>query len=119
MLEDVSFQPAQHVGPQQVMELLDLVLLGDVGKLLQEALQVAVATGGKRRRGGGGGGEGDGDAKGLRKATGQGKRERGMEEWRGGVREREREREGERERERERGREREGGERGIEGGRER
>ena len=44
VLEDVGLQPPQHVGPQQVVELLDLVLLGDVGELLQEALQV---TGGR------------------------------------------------------------------------
>lgn len=42
VLEDVSLQPPQHVRTQQVMELLNLVLLRDVGKLLQEALQVAV-----------------------------------------------------------------------------
>ena len=41
MFEDVGLQPPQHVGPQHVVELLDLVLLGDVRKLLQEALQVA------------------------------------------------------------------------------
>ena len=40
VLEDVSLQPPQHVRPQQVMELLDLVLFGDVGELLQEAFQV-------------------------------------------------------------------------------
>lgn len=42
VLEDVSLQPPEHVRAQQVMELFNLVLLGDVGKLLQEALQVAV-----------------------------------------------------------------------------
>lgn len=41
VLEDVRLQPPEHVGAQQVVKLLDLVLLGDVGKLLQEALQVA------------------------------------------------------------------------------
>lgn len=41
VLEDVSLQPPEHVRAQQVVELLNLVLLGDVGKLLQEALQVA------------------------------------------------------------------------------
>ena len=46
VLEDVGLQPPQHVGPQHVVELLDLVLLGDVRKLLQEAVQVAV---GERR----------------------------------------------------------------------
>lgn len=40
VLEDVSLQPPQHVRPQEVVKLLDLVLLGDVGKLLQEALKV-------------------------------------------------------------------------------
>lgn len=42
VLEDVSLQPPEHVRAQQVMKLFNLVLLGDVGKLLQEALQVAV-----------------------------------------------------------------------------
>lgn len=34
VLEDVGFQPSEHVGAQQVMKFLDLVLLGDVSKLL-------------------------------------------------------------------------------------
>lgn len=42
VLEDVSLQPPEHVRAQQVVKLFNLVLLGDVGKLLQEALQVAV-----------------------------------------------------------------------------
>lgn len=42
VLEDVGLQPPQHVRPQQVVELLDLVLLGDVGEFLQEAFEVAV-----------------------------------------------------------------------------
>lgn len=33
VLEDVGLQSAQHVRPQQVMELLDLVLLGNVSEL--------------------------------------------------------------------------------------
>ena len=41
VLEHVSFQPPEHVGAEQVVELLDLVLLRNVGKLLQEAFQVA------------------------------------------------------------------------------
>ena len=41
MFEDVGLQPPQHVGAQHVVELLDLVLLGDVRKLLQETLQIA------------------------------------------------------------------------------
>lgn len=44
VLEDVSLQPPQHVRPQEVMKLLDLVLLGDVSKLFQEALKVTVKT---------------------------------------------------------------------------
>jgi len=50
VLEDVGLEPAQHVGPQHVVELLDLVLLGDVRKLLQEALQVAAAMHRKPQR---------------------------------------------------------------------
>ena len=46
MFEDVGLQPPQHVGAQHVVELLDLVLLGDVRKLLQETLQIA--AGGKQ-----------------------------------------------------------------------
>lgn len=38
VLEDISLEPPQHVRPQQIMQLLDLVFFGDVGKLLQEAL---------------------------------------------------------------------------------
>lgn len=41
VLEDVGLQPPQHVRSQQVVELLDLVLLGDISKLLQETFQVA------------------------------------------------------------------------------
>lgn len=40
VLEDIRLEPPQHVGTQQVMELFDLVLLGDVCKLLQESFQV-------------------------------------------------------------------------------
>ena len=44
MFEDVGLQPPQHVGAQHVVELLDLVLFGDVRKLLQETLQIAAGT---------------------------------------------------------------------------
>ena len=44
MLEDVGLQPPEHVRAQHVVQLLDLVLLGDVSELLQEALQVAMET---------------------------------------------------------------------------
>ena len=44
VLEDVSLQPPQHVRPQEVMKLLDLVLLGDVSKLFQKALKVTMET---------------------------------------------------------------------------
>lgn len=50
VLEDISFQPSEHVGAQQVMKLLDLVLLGDVSKLLQEALQVTGQSAGCKKR---------------------------------------------------------------------
>lgn len=40
VLEDVSLQPSQHVRPQQIVELLDLVLLGNVSKLFQETLKI-------------------------------------------------------------------------------
>lgn len=40
VLEDVGLQSPQHVRPQKVMELLNLVLFGDVRKLLQEAIEV-------------------------------------------------------------------------------
>lgn len=42
VLEHICLEPPQHVGTQQIMELFDLVLLGDVCKLLQEPLQVTV-----------------------------------------------------------------------------
>lgn len=41
VLEDVSFQPPEHVRSKEVMELLDLVLFRDICKLLKEAFQVA------------------------------------------------------------------------------
>lgn len=41
MFKDVSLQPPEHVRAQHIVKLLDLVLLGDVGKLLQEDLQFA------------------------------------------------------------------------------
>lgn len=41
VLEHVSFEPPKHVWPQQVMQLFYLVFLGDVGKFLQEAFQIA------------------------------------------------------------------------------
>lgn len=40
MFEDVSLQSPEHVGSQHVMQLLNLVLFGDVSKLFQETLQV-------------------------------------------------------------------------------
>lgn len=40
VLEDVGLQPPEHVRAQHVMQLLDLILLSNVGKLLQEDLQV-------------------------------------------------------------------------------
>lgn len=58
VLEHVGLQPPQHVRPQQVVELLDLVLLGDVGKLLQEAFKVTTQ---REREGGGGGWEAERD----------------------------------------------------------
>ncbi len=39
MFEDVGLQPPEHVRTQHVVQLLDLVLLCNVGKLLQEDLQ--------------------------------------------------------------------------------
>lgn len=39
MFEDVGLQPPEHVRAQHVVQLLDLVLLRDVGELLQEDLQ--------------------------------------------------------------------------------
>lgn len=42
VLEHINFQPSQHVRTQKVMELLDLVLFRDIGKLLQETFQVTV-----------------------------------------------------------------------------
>lgn len=44
VLEDVGLQPPEHVWTQHVVQLLDLVLLSNVSKLLQEALQVAADT---------------------------------------------------------------------------
>lgn len=37
ILEDVSFEPPQHMRPQHVVEFFNLVLFGNVCKLLQEA----------------------------------------------------------------------------------
>lgn len=48
VLEHVSLEPPQHVRPQQVVQLLDLVFFGDVCKLLQEALQVAARESGDK-----------------------------------------------------------------------
>lgn len=42
VLKHIGLQPPEHVRSQKVMKFLDLVLLGDVCKLFQEALQVAV-----------------------------------------------------------------------------
>lgn len=44
VLEDVGLQSPQHVRPQKVMELLNLVLFGDVRKLFQEAFEVTEQT---------------------------------------------------------------------------
>lgn len=44
MLKDVSLKSPEHVWTQHVMQLLDLVLLGDVSKLLKEDLQFAAKT---------------------------------------------------------------------------
>lgn len=44
VLEDVSLQPPQHVRPQEVMELLNLVLFGDVSELFQEAFEITEQT---------------------------------------------------------------------------
>lgn len=40
VLEDVRLEPPQHVRSQQVVELLDLVLFGDISKLFKEAFKV-------------------------------------------------------------------------------
>lgn len=40
VFEDVGLQSSQHVRPQQIVELFDLVLFGDVSKLFQKALQI-------------------------------------------------------------------------------
>lgn len=50
VLEDISFQPSEHVRAKQVMELLDLVLLRDISKLLQEAFQVTEQVKGQMRK---------------------------------------------------------------------
>lgn len=44
VLEDVGLQSPQHVRTQKVMELLNLVLFGDVRKLFQEAFEVTEQT---------------------------------------------------------------------------
>lgn len=44
VLEDVGLQSPQHVRPQKVVELLNLVLFGDVSKFFQEAFQVTEET---------------------------------------------------------------------------
>lgn len=41
VLEHIGLEPPKHVRPQQVMQLFDLIFLGDVGKFLQEAFQIA------------------------------------------------------------------------------
>jgi len=41
VLEDVRLEPTQQVTAEQLMKPLDLLLLRDVRKLLQEQLQVA------------------------------------------------------------------------------
>lgn len=45
VLEDIGLQPSQHVRSQQVVELLDLVFLGNVSKLFQESLEVTAHRG--------------------------------------------------------------------------
>lgn len=40
VLENISFETPQHVWAQHVMQLLDLIFLGNICKLFQEALQV-------------------------------------------------------------------------------
>jgi len=44
VLEDVGLETPQQVTSEQLVKAFDLLLLRDVGKLLQEQLQVAVAT---------------------------------------------------------------------------
>lgn len=41
MFEYISLQPPEHVWSQHVMELLDLVLFGNVCKFLKKSFQVA------------------------------------------------------------------------------
>ena len=48
VLEHVSLEPPQHVRAQHVMQLFNLVLLGNVRKLLQEAFQIASEGKGKK-----------------------------------------------------------------------
>lgn len=50
VFEHISLQPPEHVWAQHVMQLLDLVLLGDVSKLFQENLQVAAGKEATYRR---------------------------------------------------------------------
>lgn len=45
ILEHVSLQSSQHVRTQHVMKFLNLIFLGNIGKFLQEALQVAIEKG--------------------------------------------------------------------------
>lgn len=40
VLEHVCFESPEHVRSQHVVKLLDLVLLGDVGELLQETFKI-------------------------------------------------------------------------------
>lgn len=51
VLEHVGFQSPQHVRTKEIMELLDLVLFRDIGKLLQETFQVTGQVISRRRRG--------------------------------------------------------------------
>lgn len=43
VFENISLQPPEHVWSQHVMQLLDLVLFGNVRKLLEKPLQVTAA----------------------------------------------------------------------------
>lgn len=48
VLEHISLKPPQHVRAQHVVQLFNLVLLGNVRKLLQEAFQIASEGKGKK-----------------------------------------------------------------------
>ncbi len=50
VLEDISFQPSEHMRAEQVVELLDLVLLRDISELLQETFQVTAHITGQTKK---------------------------------------------------------------------